>query len=77
MQSNEIAERLRWILVRIEPRSHEIADLLRQNIDVDLDCFWSSVGMSGGPWIPPAAMAQMGALGLPVVISFYYHEPGG
>ena len=75
VRSIEIDEHLQWILERIEPRSHVIAELRRQNIDVDLDCFWSSIGMSGGPWIPPSAMARMGRLGLPLVISFYYSEP--
>lgn len=53
VESEEIDEHLCWVLDRIEPRSNEIADLIRRGIDVDIDCLWSSVGMSGGPWIPP------------------------
>jgi len=75
VRSNEIEEHLEWVLERIEPRSHVIADLLRNDIDVDLDCSWSSTGMGGGPWIPPAAMARLGALGIPFMISFYASEP--
>ncbi len=74
VESHEIEEHLAWLLDQLEPGWHELAEILTPDIAADVDCFWSSIGTSGGPWIPPEAMARLGALGLPLLISFYYSE---
>jgi hypothetical protein len=75
MASDTIAEHLDWLLDRLEPAAGHLAELRAAGAEAELDCAWDSIGMGGGPWIPPEAMARLGALGLPLLISFYYGEP--
>lgn len=55
-------------------RAQKASTVPHPEIEVVLDCFWGSVGMGGGPWIPPSAMRRLGALDLPLLVSFYYEE---
>jgi hypothetical protein len=71
MCSESIAPHLDWLLDRLEPVASHLAELMAAGADAHLDCSWESPAMGGGPWIPPEAMARLGALGLPLMISFY------
>lgn len=74
MDSDQIEPHLDWLLDRIEPCAEKLRQFRTPEIEVVLDCFWGSVGMGGGPWIPPSAMRRLGALDLPLLVSFYYEE---
>ena len=62
---------VRWLLDQVEPRSVDLVTLMAEGVDGDVDCYWESTGMSGGPVISPTTMARLSALNLPLTISFY------
>ncbi len=66
-----IEPHIAWILSLIEPVAAELASIRSEGADMRLDCFWSSVGMSGGPWIRAETMGRLARLDLDLVISFY------
>lgn len=74
VSADTIGPHLEWLLEIIEPKAVLLAALQATGISSDLDCFWASIGLSGGPWISPASMSRLGALGLPLVVSFYAVE---
>jgi len=71
IDAETIEPHLLWLLDLIEPRATELTALLAAGVHGDVGCFWASSGTGGGPWISPASMARLGALALPLVISFY------
>ncbi len=70
-----IEPHLDWLLSRIEPTASELAALRVEGADARIDCYWSSIGMSGGPWITAKTMARLVALDLDLVVSFYAVDP--
>lgn len=76
VMSSEIEPHLTWLLSSIEPRAVALAELFAEGCSADVDCFWSSVGMSGGPWLAPETMSRLGGLKLPLVVSFYALDLG-
>lgn len=71
VSSTEIEPHLAWLLDACEPTGAALAALVAEGARADVDCFWSSVGMSGGPWLAPETMKRLGNLQLPLMISFY------
>lgn len=69
-----IEPHIEWILSVIEPVRAELESLRGEGVDMLLDCYWSSVGMSGGPWIRAETMGRLARLSLDLVISFYATE---
>ena len=65
-----------WLLDQIEPHAEALAGLKAEGVECDVDCFWESTWMSGGPWISPESMARLSTLNLPLVISFYLADEG-
>lgn len=66
-----IEPHIAWILGVIEPVAAELVSIRREGAEMLLDCYWSSVGMSGGPWIRAETMGRLARLDLDLVISFY------
>ena len=74
VEADTIEPHLDWLLGLIEPRAEELASIIASSAFGSTDCYWASVGTSGGPWISPTSMTRMGALGLPLIISFCAQE---
>lgn len=74
LDDEEIEPHLNWLLDLIEPRAAQLEEIRASEVSAVLDCAWNSIGMGGGPWISPEAMSRLGALNLPLIISFYSHE---
>lgn len=74
VSADTIEPHLDWLLDVIEPKATELDALRATGITCDVDCYWASVGRGGGPWVSPESMSRLGALGLPLVISFYAVE---
>lgn len=74
VEADTIEPHLAWLLDLIEPRADELASILASGVFGSIDCHWASPGASGGPWISPKSMTRMGALELPLIISFYAAE---
>lgn len=70
-----IQPHLEWLLDTIEPRAGALAELRHDETTARVDCFWASIGMSGGPWITSAVMKRLAALDLDLVVSFYATDP--
>ena len=71
---DSIDPHLDWILQIVEPVAAELDALRAGGATTRLDCFWSSVGMSGGPWLTADKMKRLGRLELDLVVSFYASE---
>lgn len=71
VEADTIEPHLEWLLELIEPRSAALEAIVSDGTFAYADCFWSSPGLSGGPWITPQSMARLAALNLPLIISFY------
>jgi hypothetical protein len=69
--ADTIEPHLQWLLELIEPQAAALAAVVAEGAFAYADCFWSSPGLSGGPWITPESMARLAALKLPLIISFY------
>jgi Domain of unknown function (DUF4279) len=67
-----IEPHLEWLLDLIEPRIGALSAIVANGAFAYADCFWSSTGMGGGPWIEPRSMRRLAALDLPLIISFHY-----
>src|SRR4051794_22055520 len=74
IDADSLAPHLDWLLARVEPRAAALSELRAEGIDGIADCSWASGGVGGGRWVPPEAMPGLGALPLPLVISFYSTE---
>jgi hypothetical protein len=75
IDADTIEPHLDWLLNLIEPLAGPTSALLAAGIHGDVHCYWSSIGTGGGPWISPRSMTRLGALGLPLVVSFYVTDP--
>ncbi len=62
---------LDWLLNRLEPVALALSALRERGARTRLDCAWSSVGMSGGPWVTAEKMRRLAHLDLDLIISFY------
>lgn len=71
---DSIDPHLDWILQRVESVAAELVALRASGATTRHDCFWSSVGMSGGPWLTADKMQRLGRLELDLVVSFYASE---
>ena len=71
IDADTIEPHLQWLLDLIEPRAAALSAIVEEGAFAFTDCFWSSPGLSGGPWITPESMARLAALNLPLIISFY------
>jgi hypothetical protein len=72
-----IEPHLAWLLYLLEPRAGALSAIVADGAFAYADCFWASSGGSGGPWIEPQSMRRLAALGLPLIISFYYAADEG
>lgn len=74
LDEDEIEPHLNWLLDRIEPVAAQLEAIRGAGVSALLDCAWTCMGTGGGPWIQPATMSRLGALDLPLLISFYLHK---
>jgi len=71
VDADTIEPHLEWMLDLIEPRAQALSALVAEDAFAYADCYWASVGRSGGPWVAPESMGRLAALNLPLVVSFY------
>jgi hypothetical protein len=72
IKADTIEPHLAWLLDLLEPHAEALSAIVATGAFASADCFWASPGRSGGPWIAPESMRRLAALGLPLIISFYY-----
>ena len=71
IEADTIEPHLAWLFDLLEPRMETLSAIVANGAFAYADCFWSSRGMSGGPWITPESMVRLAALHLPLIISFH------
>jgi hypothetical protein len=77
IEADTIEPHLAWLLDLLEPRVEALSAIVANGAFAYADCFWASVGLSGGPWIPPESMRRLADLDLPLIISFYATDEDG
>ncbi len=61
---------LDWLLDRIEPVAHVLAELRAEGYRLEIQCWWESAGATGGPVLNPTHLVRLAALGLPIGFDF-------
>jgi len=73
--SRDSRRHLDWLLDRLEDRRDSLADLRLKGCEIDVTCYWVSIGQ-GGPIIGPEQMKRLAELNLEVWWDVYFGGDG-
>lgn len=73
IQSKDSRRHLDSLLDILKPKVLEIQEMQARGMEIDICCFWLSVGQ-GGPTIGPEQSKVLGALGIEVWFDIYFDD---
>ena len=74
VDSKDSRRHIDWILSLVKDRSAELIDLQARSVEMDISCFWLSVGQ-GGPILSPRQMTDLVRLNVAVWWDIYLSHP--
>jgi Domain of unknown function (DUF4279) len=72
IDSKEVQDHLRWLLLLLVPRSEQLHQLQNAGCRMDISCYWLSAVGHGGPTLSPEIMGELSKMRLEIWFDCYY-----
>ncbi len=74
IQSKDSRRHIDWLIDQLEPSSIQILELQKNEIKIDIMCFWESASGNGGPTLSPPKMKRLADLNIEIWWDVYFSE---
>jgi len=71
INSKDSRRHIDWIIDQIKGKDEKLKELQNRNVLMDIFCFWSATGLSGGPIISTFQMRELSRLNIELMFDFY------
>lgn len=72
IDSNDVQDHLRWLLLLLVPRAEKLHQLQEAGCRMDVSSYWLSAAGQGGPTLSPEIMGELAKLRLAIWFDCYY-----